>query len=167
MSMHGGANSSGGSGHGAGSSSAGIAINPNVVVSSNTIKINGAVLTNQAGQIGWVGNPQTQSTNSVLSLKDHIESRLEQLKAEIVAAEASLEEVKKLKFRRGDAAYHPNYGTVLIRDIRLGDPSARNDSLNSYNKIVVDIVSMTNTHYVAISELLPLTDATKILYQKG
>lgn len=138
--------------------------NNHIILNNHNHAAQGQVLTTQDGsKIMWKNPPQAIPKD----LKEHLEHRLEMNKIQILEIEATLEELKKLNFKAGDVAFHKEYGNILIRNIKIGDSYSGMTHESLHNKIVADIVTTTGGGCVLASELLPLTDATKILYQRN
>lgn len=100
------------------------------------------------------------------SLKDQLVQRKEHLERDINIINEALEAIKALAFQPGDVAFHPLHGNVIVREIRLG--SEYNDSIASHlNKLVASIACKKTGHVVLASELLPISSATKVLYDRN
>lgn len=92
--------------------------------------------------------------NATRPLKDHIEG----LQNQIDQIEKSKEEYESLTFKSGDVAFHKQYGNVLIRGVTL---NKINFEASRYSIVTQDIMVS-----VALDELVPISEATKVLFGK-
>lgn len=87
-------------------------------------------------------------------IKDHIEV----LQNQIEEIQKSKELYESLPFKSGDVAFHKTYGNVLIRGVTL---NRTNFDDSKYSIVTQDI-----TINVGIDELVPISEATKVLFGK-
>lgn len=82
------------------------------------------------------------------------------LEAQKKAIEEGLEFMQNLPFKSGDAAFHRGLGNVLVQGIMFNIGTFENSSY-------VIIMSSGKRGQVPLNELLPISEATKVLYGKG
>lgn len=88
-----------------------------------------------------------------------IDKRIEQLRQEREGYQRAIEFVNGLPFKDGDAAFHRNHGNVLVTGIMLNE--------NFENSSYSILLKTGKRLQVPLSEIVPITEATKILYAKG
>lgn len=88
-----------------------------------------------------------------------IDRRIEQLKKEREGYQRAIEFVNSLPFKDGDAAFHRTHGNVLVTGIMLNE--------NFENSSYSILLKTGKRLQVPLSEIVPITEATKILYAKG
>lgn len=78
---------------------------------------------------------------------------------------ARLEQVKvlwnNLPFKEGDVAFHKEYGNILVKSIEYGTTEDELEDIK-YNVITCH----KGTVKVSFREVIPITETTKLLYEK-
>lgn len=74
--------------------------------------------------------------------------------------EQALEFISNLPFKAGDAAFHRAFGNVLIQGVLL-------NSGNYQNSSYCILLTSGKRGQAPLNELLPISEATKVLYGKG
>jgi hypothetical protein len=102
--------------------------------------------------------------------KEQLEARIKRLEQSLEQERLALQEISKMKFKHGDAAFHPKHGNVLIRDVwpanysdmGVHTPMGLPAGTSGYHIITVDTQC-----WVASEELLEISEMTKVLYNKN
>lgn len=93
-------------------------------------------------------------------LKKTISDKCEKLKKEMEMYEKALHYLENAPFKQGDCGYTKEYGNVLIKEIFF-------DTTDVKNPIVkYTVATIHGDREVEINKILPLNDATKVLYSK-
>lgn len=91
---------------------------------------------------------------------------LEKKQIEIANKIARMKEIRQvwdsLPFKEGDVAFHPEHGNVIVRSIEYGSKDSDFEDI----KYVI-VTSRAQTPRVSYKELVPITEATKVLYGKN
>jgi fructose-specific phosphotransferase system component IIB len=87
------------------------------------------------------------------------QQKIESLQKELTQYENLAEQIKEMKFKIGDVAYHKDYGNVVVKGVSIG---------NDKDAIVCGyaIVCRKGEYTVEQNELLPINETTKVLYGK-
>ena len=107
--------------------------------------------------------PKKQRTISIDRLEASLaatKAQMEQLQKEQEVLNKAVAYAATLPFKVGDAGFHKDYGNVLIGNILL------NDSLNEENTFYVVITAKGSQKELPMKEVVPITEATKILFGK-
>lgn len=92
--------------------------------------------------------------NDLVTKRDQLNERIKRME-DIKAI------YETLPFKEGDAAFHPELGNVIIRNIQYG---SREDDFEDIKYVVVDIKAHCSTK--SYKEFMPITETTKLLYAK-
>lgn len=87
-------------------------------------------------------------------------AKIEQLKKEQDLFDKALAFAATLPFKVGDAAFHKEYGNVLISNILM------DDNLSNDTTQYVIITNKGSQREVPMKEVMPISEATKILFGK-
>lgn len=106
--------------------------------------------------------------NEVLVTEQDLKDDLEKLQKSVEEARRKSEKIQdalsfiqSLPFRVGDAAFHRSFGNVLVNGVVL-------NSGEGYQNSSYSITMMSGKRgQVPLDELVPISEATKILYGKG
>ena len=123
-----------------------------VITTSRDTKIDPEMLKKFIGD--FAGYEQRSISQRIKDLNDSIV----RAKDEIERLEKAQQFIDALPFKEGDAAHHKDYGNVLVKMIRCDE--------SNFEKTVYDIVSTKGQATVNYKELIPINNATKILYGK-
>ncbi len=117
------------------------------------------------GDVSAAGRGSEQAMQETLNQR--LERRISDTERSLIRMREAKEELSKLQVSEGDAAFHPEHGNVLIRVFSLGDCTTMGNVKKEHDgKVLAQIVTTNSTAYVLASELVPITEATKILYGK-
>ena len=106
--------------------------------------------------------------NEVLVTEQDLKDDLEKLQRSVEEAKRKSEKIQEalsfiqsLPFRVGDAAFHRSLGNVLVNGVIV-------NSGDNYNNSSYSITTLNGKRgQVPLNELVPISEATKILYGKG
>jgi hypothetical protein len=85
---------------------------------------------------------------------DHIRK----LQEEVDKYDRLIQFVDKLPFKEGDAAFHKDHGNVLVAGVALNETTE--------NSTYSVITKKGNRYSVKVEELMPISEATKVLFGK-
>jgi len=87
-------------------------------------------------------------------------AKMDQLKKEQELFDKALAYAATLPFKVGDAAFHKDYGNVLINNILM------DDTLSNETTQYVVVTNKGSQRELPIREVVPISEATKILFGK-
>lgn len=97
------------------------------------------------------------------SQKERLLQSIEQGKYEIETMEKHLKLMDTLSFKQGDAVFHKEFGNVIIREIYIPGPYKQNPHGDELSAVVTTVDTELEVKY---KDLLPISEATKILFEK-
>ncbi len=97
-----------------------------------------------------------KSIDSFESEIQRTEEKIKNLQENLASLIKAKEFYEGLPFRLGDAAFHKDYGNVIIKTITVNK-----DDLEASQYVVVTVEKQAK---VNVKELVPITDATKALF---
>lgn len=94
----------------------------------------------------------------IVKYREELSKNIEQQQKQLEKYNDLLKFVDGLPFKEGDVAFHKDYGNVIINGICI------NETVENSTYSVV--IKTGNKMHVPIKDLMPISDATKVLYGK-
>lgn len=111
----------------------------------------------EMARMGFGREPIFTSEEIVQARKAALE-HIKKLQDEVDKYDRLIEFVDKLPFKEGDAAFHKDHGNVLVAGIALNETTE--------NSTYSVITKKGNRYSVKVDELMPISEATKVLFGK-
>jgi len=101
-------------------------------------------------------------------LKDIINERIESVERQLGRLKQAKQELDGLTLQESDAAFHAEYGNVLIRRYKIADFTTMGEVKKEWDgSIIAEVITLSGGVVpVLATELVPITEATKVLFGK-
>lgn len=100
-------------------------------------------------------------------LGESLSDKIEELETRLGRLKEAKKELDGLEIKEGDAAFHKDFGNVIVRRFFVGDATAVIAVKKEYEgKIMAETVGLHGSASVCADELVPITEATKVLFGK-
>lgn len=132
------------------------------IIDSKTSYVRAYITKNPCKEIEEYPKPNVE-----ISMKERIEQKIKLYRDGIEALKNVLEDLEKLPFKLGDAVFHKETGNCIVKSIYVGNLMSHSIDEHMDGKLIADVVCLQGVRTLLASELLPISSATKVLFNEG